>query len=178
MGLSTKPKTVYVAAPSSIAKDAAKIIAWVNSRGHEIYDWTRDPGLSNPADAQPVMSALKDLGGVNAAQTLGLIWMVAKPVSEGASFEAAAAFAQGIPVVCLVPHSWTFRGDSEKKIFSTLFPMVNHPFAALQVLRKMEKLRPTLGINTLAAHRLVDALKHTKFYSTDEMKNMGGGVIW
>jgi hypothetical protein len=172
-----KRKVVYIAAPSSIREQAANVIGYVASRGYDVFNWTLNPGYDDPTSSDDLRAALDDVGGV-AAGVNGLIWMATvKTLSEGASFEAACAFAQGYPVVCLVPHTTSFR-DVSGKIFTNFFPMVNHPFQALATLRKMDRLNPRLGLNTLASHRLVEAIKWTKFATESEMNGMGGAKIW
>jgi len=84
--------TIYVAGASADRALIAGFLAELRAAGWTVtYDWTTDPGWTDPTHPRAV-SAQNDLDGVIAARTLWYVSPTAK--SEGSHFELGIAVAE------------------------------------------------------------------------------------
>lgn len=101
-----KPRTIYVAGGSSERAQIAGYMARLRAAGWVVtYDWTADPGWSDPMHPRDT-SARNDVRGI---ETAAVFWLVCPETkSEGAHFElgyACALFGPGRSILVSGPHT-------------------------------------------------------------------------
>lgn len=122
---------LFLAASGQDRLMAREAIHSLRSWGHQVFDWTIDPGWENPEDADPQRIATTDIEAVRNCE--GLIWMVSDKPSSGAPFEVGYAHALGKPVVVYSKKVYP------QKIYTSLFPQTS----LLQHAHKMLSLEKT-----------------------------------
>ncbi len=91
---------------------------YLETRGHTWFDWTNDPGFSDPGKLDPKRSATLDLDALYACDAF-LYYITHRP-SRGAPAEALAAFVLNKPVFAL----WDSLPD-ENHIYTYLYEWVD-----------------------------------------------------
>lgn len=89
---------IFVAGASSQRGVCHVLIQTLKHQGHEVHDWTCDPGYGDPARYSPPQIKRENLKALDDSD--GVIWVTGN-VSEGAGYEVGRAEALGKKVVIL-----------------------------------------------------------------------------
>lgn len=159
---------LFVAGPSAMRSIIGRIIQEELPRyGCSAYDWTNDPGFSNPCNFDAKRSAMKDLEELDAAE--GVLWYVDMEFpSQGAPFEAGYALAKGKPIAILragyVPAEWIYT--------HSFGPHFGHLGEAISYLERKTAIHTDASPRPIGATLLADMPYDTPLWDAEQTKKL------